>query len=73
MAQGLAFGSLALPDIIPPGNYQLIASTNVLGPDSLPLAVYTQSITIKSITQQDFTATLSLIDTVVTDGAVRRS
>jgi hypothetical protein len=71
MEEGLAFGSLALPDSIPPGNYQLIASTNVLGPDSLPLVVFTQAITIKSITQQDFTAALSLIDTVVTDGAVR--
>lgn len=71
MEEGLAFGSLALPDSIPPGNYQLIASTNVLGPDSLPLAIYIQPITIKSITQQDFTAALSLIDTVVTDGAVR--
>lgn len=71
MVAGLAFGSMALPDSIPPGNYQLIASTNVLDPDSLPLAIYTQAITVKSITQQDFTATLSLIDTVVTDGAVR--
>lgn len=71
MVAGLAFGSLALPDTIPPGNYHLIASTNVLGPDSIPLAVFTQALTIKSITQQDFTATLSLLDTVVTDGAVR--
>lgn len=36
MVAGLAFGSLALPDSIPPGSYQLIASTNVLGLDSLP-------------------------------------
>ncbi len=71
MVTGLAFGSLALPDTIPPGNYQLIASTNVLGPDDIPLAVFTQAITIKSVTQQDFIASLSLIDTVVTDGAVR--
>lgn len=71
MVEGLAFGSLALPDSIPPGDYHLIASTNILGPDSIPLAVYTQAITIKSITQQDFKASLSLIDTVVTGGAVR--
>lgn len=71
MENGLSFGSLTLPDSILPGNYQFIASTNILDKQGQPLAVYTQPITIKSITEQDFNAELSLLDTVITKGVVR--
>jgi hypothetical protein len=71
MQNGLSFGSMSLPDSIPPGNYQFIASTNLLDKDNLPYAVFTQSLTIKSITQNNFNTTLTLLDTVVVNGAVR--
>ena len=73
MKDGLSFGSMTLPDSIPPGNYQFIASTNVLDKKGHPLAVFTQALTIKSITLNSFNATLSLLDSAVTGGAVRAS
>lgn len=71
MQDGLSFGSLSLPDSIPPGNYRFLAFTNVLDKNGQPLALFTQPLTIKSITQQDFAATLRLLDTVINNGAVR--
>jgi len=71
MQEGLSFGSLSLPDSIPPGNYQFIASTNILDKNAKPVALFTQSLTIKSITEQKFSATLSLLDTVIKNGIVR--
>lgn len=71
MKDGLSFGSMGLPDSIPPGNYRFIASTNALDKNGHPLAVFTQPLTIKSITFNNFTAALSLLDSVVTGGAVR--
>lgn len=71
LKDGLSFGSMTLPDSIPPGNYQFIASTNVLDSKGQPLGVFTQALTIKSITLNTFSATLSLLDSAVNDGAVR--
>lgn len=71
MKDGLSFGSMTLPDSIPPGNYRFIASTNVLDNKGQPMAVFTQALTIKSITLNTFNASLSLLDSAVTDGAVR--
>ncbi|SDM26062.1 hypothetical protein SAMN05421813_108132 [Daejeonella rubra] len=71
MKDGLSFGSMGLPDSIPPGNYMFIASTNVLDKNGQPLTVFTQPLTIKSIVLNSFNATLSLLDSVVTGGAVR--
>ncbi len=68
---GLSFGSMKLPDSIPPGNYQFITSTNVLDKKGKPLAVFTQPLTIKSITLNSFNAALSLLDSVVTGGVIR--
>lgn len=70
MQNGLSHGSLTLPDSILPGNYQLIASTNILRKET-PVAIFTQSITIKSISQQDFDVELSLLDSIVVNGSVR--
>src|SRR5690606_5744150 len=55
----------------PPGNYQFIGTTNVVDNKGQPLAVFTRPLTLKSITQPNFTATLSLLDTVAAHGAVR--
>jgi hypothetical protein len=71
MHNGLSFGSMSLPDSIPPGNYRFIASTNLLDKDGKPYAVFTQSLTVKSISQNNFNTTLTLLDTVVVNGVVR--
>ena len=71
MQDGLSFGSLTLPDSIPPGNYQIIAYTNVLDKEDQPLAIFIQPVTIKSLTHQAFNATLQLLDPMVTNGVVR--
>ncbi|MBB2143930.1 hypothetical protein GM921_00405 [Pedobacter sp. LMG 31464] len=71
MQYGLSHGSLTLPDSIRPGNYQFIASTNVQNNTKRPLAIFTQSITIKSTMEQDFSASLTLLDTTVTNNGVR--
>jgi hypothetical protein len=71
MQYGLSHGSLTLPDSIRPGNYQVIASTNVQNTSGSPLAIFTQSITIKSAMEQDFSASLTLLDTTVTTNGVR--
>ncbi|MBC7914895.1 MAG: hypothetical protein H7Y07_12325, partial [Pyrinomonadaceae bacterium] len=71
MQDGLSFGSIILPDTIAPGNYQFIASTNVLDQHGKSLAVFTQPLTLKSITQRNFNANISLLDTVVNKYGVR--
>ena len=71
MRDGLAFGSLNLPDSLPPGNYQLLAYTNVMDDRNTPLAVFSQSLVIKSITETDFDVRLSLLDSVPINDAVR--
>lgn len=60
MKNDLSFGSLTLPDTIPPGNYQFIATTNLADKNNIPLVKYIQAITVKSISQQSFKAELSL-------------
>lgn len=71
MRDGLSFGSLTLPDTIPPGNYQLAAFTNLVDQNGLPLIAFTQPLTLKSISQQDFSASLTLLDTVISKGMIR--
>lgn len=72
LQQGWSSGSISLPDSIPPGDYQLIATTNVIDKDGQPIALFTQPISIKSIKDQSFKASLSLLDTTVnSDGVIR--
>lgn len=73
MKNGLANGSLTIPDNVPPGNYVFNAYTNVMDQYGKPTALFSQAITIKSITKRPFTASLLLLDTVVTNGLVRAS
>nr|WP_294796423.1 hypothetical protein [uncultured Mucilaginibacter sp.] len=73
MQQGLGSGSLVIPDNVPPGNYLFNACTNVLDHRGKPIAIFSQSLTIKSITDRRFSATLALLDTVITNGKVRAS
>lgn len=71
MQNGLGFGSLSIPDSIPPGHYQLMAYTNVQNKEGEPEAVFYQSLTFKSLTEQVFSSTLTLLDTTLNKGSVR--
>lgn len=68
---GLASGSIALPDTVPPGDYQLVASTNVVNKNRMPLVSFYQPITIKSITETEFDFQASLLDSVPVGGFLR--
>lgn len=71
MAQSLSFGTLTLPDSIPPGDYSLIASTNIVNETGRPQCVFSTKINIKSINQQAFTSSVLLLDSVIKAGKVR--
>jgi len=73
MEQGLSNGSLVIPDNVPPGNYIFNACTNVLDQYGKPVAIFSQPVTIKSISDRRFNATLALLDTVAVNGFVRAS
>jgi hypothetical protein len=60
MANGLSYGSIQLPDSIMPGEYKLIASTNVIGSDSIPVVVYTHDLSVRSLQQPGFNAVMSI-------------
>lgn len=62
MASGYSYGSIQLPDSIAPGEYKLVACTNMLGPDSLPLALFTQDISVRSIRQSEFVGAATLLE-----------
>lgn len=68
---GLASGNMTLPDSLPPGNYQLIAYTDVVDKNQLPVLFFTQKLTIKSITESPFSVSAMLMDTVAIDGKLR--
>ncbi|MEO6850965.1 MAG: hypothetical protein ABI166_10050, partial [Mucilaginibacter sp.] len=71
MQNGLSFGSLDLPDTLLAGNYQFVAYTNVMGKNGKPTTIFIQPLTVKSNTEDRFTANLELMDTVVTADVVR--
>ncbi|HTE09770.1 MAG TPA: hypothetical protein VK645_02350 [Chitinophagaceae bacterium] len=56
MSNGLGYGSIHLPDSIPPGQYKLIACTNVVSKAGVPVAIFAQDINIHSVTETSFTA-----------------
>jgi len=53
LLKGFAAGYLFLPDSIPPGDYNLLAYTNLLGRESFP-AVYQQQISLRSAKTEPF-------------------
>ena len=62
IVKGWGYGSLQLPDSIAPGEYKLVAYTNVIGKDSLPAAVYTQDLSVRSLQQPDFIADMNIVE-----------
>lgn len=62
MAGGYSYGSLQLPDSIAPGEYKLLAYTNVLDSDSMPLAIFTQEITVKYLRESAITAAATILE-----------
>ena len=48
LTNGLASGSLFLPDSVPPGDYQLVAYPNLFNENKEPVSIFRQPITIKS-------------------------
>lgn len=63
MENGLASGSIRLPDSIPPGNYRLFAYTNIVDGNGRPIELFSQLLTIKSTLDSKFTASVKLLDT----------
>jgi len=68
---GLSRGSVVVPANTPPGNYLFNACTDVLDQNGKPLVVFSQPITIKSVTQSRFSATVGLLDTAIINGVIR--
>jgi hypothetical protein len=62
IADGYGYGSMQLPDTIAPGEYKLVAYTNVIGRDSLPLALFTQDLSIRFLRQSDFVAAATILE-----------
>ncbi|RYG21927.1 MAG: hypothetical protein EOO07_01345, partial [Chitinophagaceae bacterium] len=63
MEGGLAFGSIVLPDTIVPGNYQLLAYTNIVDRKGMPFELFSIPLTIKSTAETKFNASIKLLDT----------
>lgn len=63
MDNGLAFGSITLPDSIPTGDYHFLAYTDQLF-NGLPNAIFHQPITIKTNIEPVFKASLKIMENV---------
>ncbi|THU37060.1 hypothetical protein FAM09_19090 [Niastella caeni] len=62
MTNGYSYGSIQLPDSIAPGECKLLAYTNMMGADSLPVALFTQDVSIRSLRQSDFVAAATILE-----------
>jgi len=69
MKDGFSYGNMKLPDTIAPGNYYLVAYTN-MKKDSIPIAEYIQPITVKTTANQTYELTSKVLDTATTPGEV---
>ena len=72
MEAGLASGSIVLPDTIVPGNYQLLAYTNIVDKKGIPFEVFSIPLTIKSTVETKFNASIKLLDTAQSFKGSRR-
>jgi hypothetical protein len=62
MTDGYGYGSMQLPDTIAPGEYKLVAYTNVIGRDSLPMALFTQEVSVRFLRQSEFMAAATILE-----------
>ncbi len=62
ITDGYGYGSMQLPDTMAPGEYKLVAYTNVIGRDSLPLALFTQDLSVRFLRQPDFVAAGTILE-----------
>lgn len=61
MNDGLSFGDIKLPDSLLPGNYSLLAFTNIFEGEK-PLAQFVQPITIKAFEDAGFVSSIKLAE-----------
>jgi hypothetical protein len=62
ITNGYSYGSMQLPDTIAPGEYKLVAFTNIIGRDSLPLALFTQDLSVRFLRANDFVAAATILE-----------
>jgi len=72
MDSGLSSGSMLLPDSIPGGSYRLLAYTNVVGRDGMPVEFFEQPLTVRSTLETKFSASVLLLDTAASYRGARR-
>lgn len=68
LKDNLCAGSLLLPDSIAPGNYELIAFTNLIDRNGKPLGMFRQELTIKSTKAAPFITNFKIVDTLLETG-----
>jgi hypothetical protein len=64
LQDGVGNGNLHLPDTIAPGNYKLVAYTNLVNKQNKPLDVFTQHLVVRSVDAETITANMMLTDTL---------
>jgi hypothetical protein len=62
MAGGLSSGSVQLPDSIAPGEYKLVAYTNLIDQDSLPAAVFLQDLIVHAMQEANFIGACTILE-----------
>ncbi|WP_293298055.1 hypothetical protein [Pedobacter sp. UBA4863] len=62
MQNGLSYGNLVIPDSIPPGQYRLLAITDYQI-NKQPEVMFSQPITIKSVLEPPFKASMKILET----------
>lgn len=67
MSQGISYGELRVPDTLSNGRYLFLAYTDRMKKGE-PDQVFTQAITVKTVTEPPFSAALRLVDSVGADG-----
>jgi|GEM_PF-494106 len=67
VSNNLCAGSLTLPDTIAPGNYQLIACTNIVNGKGEPMQTFSTAITIKSTAERSLTTDFNIRDRAESD------
>lgn len=73
MQAGLCKGSLTLPDTLPPGDYTLVAASNILDSIGRPIHVFQTDITVKSLIVPQLYAAFEVEDAITQDSIFVRA